>query len=362
VFTDVVGQDRAVDLLRRAAERPSHAYLLVGPRGSGVEDAAREFAALLIGVGDDERGLHLVRRGVHPDVVEFAPGGPSYKVQDDVRDKILPEAARAPIESDRRVLILFEAERLRGNQNESANAMLKTIEEPPPRTIVLLVTAAPDDLLPTIRSRCQRVDFDPVADAVLQAALEREGVDSETAATAAALSGGQLARARALAGPLAPMRLAFAGAASRVDGTGATAFALAEELGAAVDQAAEAVTARHEAELEEFDAEMVRFGYEDRDVVRLRRRITERQQREVRRTRIDLLLEGVTALETVYRDALSDPAPALNRDRPRLVVTPRAASGALDACREAREAFLINEKGLVRLTHLLLSLPPGAPA
>ena len=72
------------------AERPSHAYLLVGPRGSGVEDAARDFAALLIGVGDDERSLRLVQRGVHPDVVEFAPGGASYRVKEDVRDTILP--------------------------------------------------------------------------------------------------------------------------------------------------------------------------------------------------------------------------------------------------------------------------------
>src|SRR5579862_588401 len=358
MFADVVGQERAVETLRRASERPSHAYLLVGPRGSGVEDAARDFAALLIGA-DDERSLRLVQRGVHPDVVEFAPGGASYRVKEDVRDSILPEAARAPIEADRRVLILFEAERLRGNQNEPANAMLKTIEEPPPRTIVMLVTAAADDLLPTIRSRCQRIDFDPVADTVLQAALEREGVDPDTAATAAALSGGQLARARALAGPLGPMRRAFASAAVRVDGTGATAFAVAEELGAAVDQAAETVTTRHEEELAEFDAELERLGYEERAAQRLRRRIEERQRREARRTRIDLLLEGVTALETVYRDALGDPAPALNRDLPRVSVTPRAAAAALDACRQAREAFLINEKGLVRLTHLLLSLPPG---
>src|SRR3954471_2162187 len=217
MFGDVGGQERVGEGLLCGSERPSHAYLLVGPRGSGVEDAARDFAALLIGVGDDERGLGLVQRGVHPDVIEFAPGGPSYRVKEDVRDSILPEAARAPIEGDRRVLILFEAERLRGNQNESANAMLKTIEEPPPRTIVMLVTAAADDLLPTIRSRCQRIDFDPVADVTLRAALEREGVNPEVAATAAALSGGQLARARAIAGPLAPMRAEFADAASRVD-------------------------------------------------------------------------------------------------------------------------------------------------
>ena len=362
MFVDLVGQERAVETLRRATERPSHAYLLVGPRGSGVEAAARDFAALLIGVGDDERGLRLVQRGVHPDVVEFAPGGPSYRVKEDVRDTILPEAARAPIEAEKRVLILFEAERLRGNQNESANAMLKTIEEPPPRTIVLLVTAVADDLLPTIRSRCQRIDFDPVGDDALRAALEREGISAEIASTAAALAGGQLARARALAGSLAPLRAAFAGAPTRVDGTGATAFALAEELGAAVDQAADGVTSRHEDELREFDAELERLGYADRDARILRGRIEKRHQREARRTRIDLLLEGVTALETVYRDALADPAPPLNQDRPRVVLAPRSAAAALDACRDAREAILINEKGLVRLTHLLLSLPPARPA
>jgi hypothetical protein len=94
----------------------------------------------------------------------------------------------------------------------------------------------------------------------------------------------------------------------------------------------------------------------------LRGRIEKRHQREARRTRIDLLLEGVTALETVYRDALAEGAPSLNQDRPRVVLSPRSAAAALDMCREAREAILINEKGLVRLTHLLLSLPPARPA
>ena len=103
---------------------------------------------------------------------------------------------------------------------------------------------------------------------------------------------------------------------------------------------------------------MERLGYADRDAQRLRRRIEERHKREVRRTRIDLLLEGVTAIESVYRDVLADPAPALNADRDgRLHVSARAAAAALDACREAREAFLINEKGLMRLLALLDDAP-----
>ncbi|HET9728623.1 MAG TPA: AAA family ATPase, partial [Acidimicrobiia bacterium] len=175
-MTTVVGQERALEALRRAAARPGHAYLLVGPRGSGVVDAARLFAAQLIGVGDDERGRSLAERGVHPDIVEFEPAGASYLVEKDVRERILPEAARAPVEGERKVLILFEAERLRGNQNESANAMLKTLEEPPARTVVVLVTAVPDDLLPTIRSRCQRIDFEPMPDDAVAHALQSEGV------------------------------------------------------------------------------------------------------------------------------------------------------------------------------------------
>jgi DNA polymerase III subunit delta' len=361
MFADVIGQDRAIETLRRAAERPSHAYLIVGPRGSGVEIAARAFAAMLIGV-DDERGMALVARGVHPDVVEFEPGGASYRVKDDVRERILPEAARAPIEAERKALVLFEAERLRGNQNESANAMLKTLEEPPARTVMVLVTSAPDDLLETIRSRCQRIDFDPVSDRTVLEALEGEGIASEIATTAAALGGGQVARARALAGPLRALREAFASAPARVDGTGATALALAEELSAAVDAAAAEVAARHAEELAMFDAEMERLGYTDRDAQRLRRRIEERHRREARRTRIDLLIEGVTAIESVYRDVLAQPAPPLNSDRTPLHVAPRRAVFALEACREAREAFPINEKGIVRLTYLLLTLPPAAPA
>jgi DNA polymerase-3 subunit delta' len=289
--------------------------------------------------------------------VEFEPGGFSDLVDKDVRERILPEASRAPIEAERKVLVLFEAERLRGNQNESANAMLKTLEEPPPRTVVVLVTGAPDDLIATIRSRCQRVDLEPVPLAALEAALIADGCPAETAHLAGRLSGGNLARARALAGPLAELRAAFASAPGRVDGTGGTASRIADELDVAVEAAAATVARRHATELTEFDADMERHGYSDRDAQRLRRRLEDRQRREVRRVRIDLLTEGVTAIESVYRDALGAPAPALNTDLPPLAVSPRAVGVALDACREAREAFLINEKGVVRLQYLLLCLP-----
>ena len=103
---------------------------------------------------------------------------------------------------------------------------------------------------------------------------------------------------------------------------------------------------------------MERYGYSDRDAQRMRRRLDERHKREARRTRIDLLLEGVTAIESVYRDVIAAPAAPLNSDLPALALTPRAAAEALDPCRDAREAFTINEKGLVRLIALCLALPP----
>jgi len=357
MWDDVVGQERATAVLERAAQRPAHAYLLVGPRGSGVESAARGFAARLIGA-DDDRGRDLVRRGMHPDVVEFEPVGAQYVVGE--AQAIRLEAHRAPTEGERRVLVVHEAEKLCRPVAVTANALLKTLEEPPPRTIIVLVSSVPEDLLPTIRSRCQRIDFEPVSDELVAAALEREGVPAEKAAVAAALSGGQLARARALCGPLCALRETAASVPQRVTGTGANAVALAEELDAAVEAAAAQVAQRHADELARFDAEMERYGYSDRDAQRLRRRIDERHKREARRVRIDLLLEAVTAIETVYRDALAAGAPPLNADRPPVAVSARAAAAALDACREAREAFVVNEKGIVRLVALVMALPPAA--
>jgi hypothetical protein len=107
---------------------------------------------------------------------------------------------------------------------------------------------------------------------------------------------------------------------------------------------------------------MERYGYQPREAQRLRRRVEERQKREAVRARRDLLLEGVTAIESVYRDVLAGADHALNRDLPLPAVTPRAAADALEACREAREAYLVHEKGVVRLQYLLLCLPAAKVA
>jgi DNA polymerase-3 subunit delta' len=353
----LVGQPRAIEALQRAIARPVHAYLLVGPTGSGIEDAARCLAVGLIGGEGDERAEQLVFRRMHPDVVEVEPEGTFFLARQ--ADDVIEEASRAPVEGTRKVIILREIERM---NETSSNRLLKTFEEPPGETVFVLTTSMPDEVLPTIRSRCQRIDFEPVVAAELEAVLRSEGVDAEQATLAAELSGGQLARARALAGPMARVRRAFAAVPAIGDGTGSTAARLGDELDAEITAAIATVTERHGEELAEFEAEMERYGYQPREAQRLRRRIEERQKREAVRARRELLFEGITAIESTYRDALAGGEIRLNTDMAPIVVSPRAAADALDACREAREAFLVHEKGVVRLQYLLMSLPPARKA
>ena len=105
VWDRVPGQARAVELLQRAAERPAHAYLLVGARGSGVEDAARCFAAAIVAPDGNERAVDLAIRGAHPDVVEIDPAANQIRMED--AQQIIDEAYRSPIEGARKVSVIF---------------------------------------------------------------------------------------------------------------------------------------------------------------------------------------------------------------------------------------------------------------
>lgn len=351
----IAGQDRALDALRRAVDRPVHAYLLVGPRGSGVEDGARALAAALVDAPDDPRIL----RGRHPDVVEFRPSANEYSVERDVRASVLPEIHAAPIEGPRKCVVLLEAERL---NDPSANALLKSIEEPPPRTVVIVVTDSADALPITIRSRCQRIDFGALDDDLVRDALLADGVDPAAASLAVALAGGRLDRARALAGDLAPLRLAFADVPARITGHGANVVTLAAGLAAALDDAVSALEAAQVRELEESDAETEQLGYSTRTAQAVRRRLIEAHRRILRRARTEALLEGIAAIESVYRDALAPDAPPRNRDRAPLAVGARPAAGALDACARARRAFEFNPTEGLLIEWLLCRLPAVAAA
>ena len=162
LFADIVGQDLALAILRRAlVTEAAHAYLFAGPLGVGKSEAAVEFAAGLIcadgGCGDCD-ACRRVRDGIHPDVETVAPEGTNILI-DQVR-AVNEDVVLRPFEATVRVYIVLAAETM---NKEAANAVLKTLEEPPPHAHFILVSSYPEQLLPTIVSRCQRVPFGPHA-------------------------------------------------------------------------------------------------------------------------------------------------------------------------------------------------------
>lgn len=200
-FADVLGQDRAVGLLRRVIRtgRVHHAYLFVGPSGTGRHDAARAFAQALQCERPSPDPCNTcppcmkAERGVHPDIRWVSPleGRQSIGIEQ-VRE-MRAEAAYGPYEGQYRVYILTPAERL---LPEAQNALLKLFEEPPPRTVLVLVGESPTALLPTVLSRVQVVRFGFVASSEIERALrERFGLDPRRARLLAALSGGRPALA-----------------------------------------------------------------------------------------------------------------------------------------------------------------------
>src|ERR671938_676333 len=103
MWDGLIGQQRAIDVLEHAISRPVHAYLLVGPTGCGVEDAARWFALGLIGARDDERATQLVFRRMHPDVVEVEPEGTFFTARQ--ADDLIEAAMRSQIENECKVTV-----------------------------------------------------------------------------------------------------------------------------------------------------------------------------------------------------------------------------------------------------------------
>jgi DNA polymerase-3 subunit delta' len=216
-FRDVEHQERALSIVRRALRsgRMPHAYLFEGPEGVGKELTARALAARLLCEADVEpdadacgacRACRLVAGGNHPDLhvierrlhklhpdraVRTSKG--LFLAVDLIRHFLIEPAASKPSLGGRRVFVIREAERM----NEGAqNALLKTLEEPPGQSCLILVSAAAERLLPTIRSRCQRVPFGLLPpDFIERHLVERCGVKVEAARALALLADGRLGAA-----------------------------------------------------------------------------------------------------------------------------------------------------------------------
>jgi DNA polymerase III subunit delta' len=203
VWSQVIGQETVVAELRAAVADPAamtHAWLFTGPPGSGRSVAARAFAAALQCPDGGDGTCHACRTvlaGTHADVKVIVPDGLSIGVLE--ARELVRVAGRSPSQGRWQMIIVEDADRM---SEAAANAVLKMIEEPPPRTVVMLCAPSlhPDDVPVTIRSRCRVVALrtPPVA-AIADVLVSRDGVDPALAAWSAAASGGHVGRARRLA-------------------------------------------------------------------------------------------------------------------------------------------------------------------
>ncbi|MBI2413948.1 MAG: DNA polymerase III subunit delta' [Deltaproteobacteria bacterium] len=208
-FKDILGHEKELRIISEALRsgRLAHSYLFAGPEGIGKRKTAFELARALncASASNDACGectsCLRAASGTHTNIVEVVP-----TVKD--KDELVPDPSgvirieqirdvlsllRYRAEGGRKVVIVDGAERL---MPQAANAFLKTLEEPPAGSLIILVSARPADLLPTIISRCQRIAFRPLPeDALIGAIVEKTGVSREEAATAARMTGRSLSLA-----------------------------------------------------------------------------------------------------------------------------------------------------------------------
>lgn len=346
VWGEVVGQAEAVDQLRAAAATPVHAYLFVGPRGSGRAAAARAFAAEVLsqGVGPEEaeRAQRLALRGEHPDLVLIEPTGNQYR--DEEVGFLITEASRTPVEGSRKIIV---ADRFHTANPTAIGRLLKTLEEPPESTIIVLLSEEVPDEQITIASRCVTVPFRAVPHQEVVTWLAGRGVTGEVAETVALASGGDLRRAVDLAGDenVARRYEAWRGAPDRLDGTGAAVAIVVEELRALIDEAQGPIVTRHESERDALTAREEQLGTRGSG----RRDLEAAHKREIRRLRVDELRFGLATLAGVYRDRVTGAAADVDA---------RRAVAALAVVRDTNDRLVRNPNEALLLQALFLRLGP----
>jgi DNA polymerase-3 subunit delta' len=276
--------------------RPSHAYLFHGPAGTGKRTIARAFAGALLAAGARDPGTvaERVGRGAHPDLTWVTPSGAVEMLVADIEEPVVAAAVRTPFESARRVFVLEAVDTM---NDQAANRMLKTLEEPPAFAHLLLLTDRREDVLATISSRCQQVRFDPLPAAAIAARLE--GVEGERALACARLAAGNARLAAWLAGE--------EGGALRASAEQYVRSALAGDTGARpwlglLELAKAAGTAAGAAAQERTAGELELLPAKERK--RYERERLEASRRGERRVRTRTLDEGLRLGELWLRDIL----------------------------------------------------------
>jgi len=342
-------QARMVLSTALSSGQPSHAYLFHGPAGTGKRTVARAFAAELLAEGADDPDSVRARvmHGAHPDLTWVRPSGAHVMRVDDVEGPVVSAATRTPFEARRRVFVL---ERVDTMNDEVANRLLKTLEEPAAFVHLILMTDALGRVLETVVSRCQLVRFEPLPAATIAAQLVDEGVASERAEASARLALGNAARARYLAsdeGEELRAEVERLVAVALTGGTDAGAepwrplLARASAQGEAAEDAV-AAEAKRRLELEP-------KGRERRAI---EKEFEEAAKRDGRRARRESLELSLTLAALTFRDLIciaedapeavlaSDRAPTLaeqahGRD-------PRRLREAAERCEDMRQALELN--------------------
>lgn len=377
VFDELTGQDAVVAQLRNAvAGAMTHAWLFTGPSGSGREVAARAFAAALLcpygGCGECP-SCRQVRAGTHADLLLVRPQGLSYGVRE-TRDLVL-RAAGAP-SGGRWLVVLFEgADRC---TEGAANALLKAIEEPVPRTVWLLCSPSAEDLVTTIRSRCRVMTLRmPSSESVAALLAERDGVPYERALACARAAQGDIGQARRFA--LDSSAVARREAVLKVPVQSVSlgpALAAAAALVKSAEDEAKAMTEQ----LDEPEREKLRQAFGEgstgkgvakamRGMAGAMKDLEDRQKSRATRVKRDTLDSALLELAAFYRDVLMVQVGAdvelANSDR--LDVLRRLASGAapestlrrMQAVMRCRERVAQNVAPLLAVEELTISLMRG---
>lgn len=191
-FDKLVGQALVAQFLTTVAEsdQPAHAYLFAGPLGSGKTEAIYAFAQALLcehGGADNCDACRRVKHGTHPDFHIIPPMGVRGYLAEQIRE-IISSAPMTPVRARRKIFVITRADLLYGH---SANALLKTLEEPPSNTIFILMSRNQDALLDTLVSRCQVLPFRRIPEAeAIATVVEKTGASADEARIALAATGG----------------------------------------------------------------------------------------------------------------------------------------------------------------------------
>ena len=394
VFANLVGQEEAVETLRRAAASAArvvagepaassamtHAWIFTGPPGSGRSVAARAFAAALEcerdGIGCAEcHGCHTALGATHADVRFVVPEGLSISVGE-MRALVL-RAASAPSGGRWQVVVIEDADRL---TEQAGNALLKAIEEPPPRTVFLLCTPSthPDDISVTIRSRCRIVALrQPPADAVAEVLVRRDGIAAEVAAWAAAAAQGHVGRAKRLAtdSQARGRRDAVLAVPRRLSSVGACIDAASALIEAAEAEAAAAVAETDTTERAALEQALGAGGTGRGAAGAMRgaagqlKELERRQRSRATRSQRDALDRALVDLAGFYRDVLITharaPVPVVHTDTAESSTaaaakwTPESALRRLEAVLACRDAIEQNVKPRIAVEAMMMTLWRG---